>query len=352
MLYLSYQYALPICEPLEQEIRKRGYDVYWFADEENGKEGLASKSYRFEDIREVITYKPHFVLAATNEVPDFISGIKVQLFHGFNAEKRPNKKIGFEHFKIRGFFDLYCTQGPSTTLPFEKLSKKLGHFKVKETGWSKVDPLFPKENTPDSPKTILIATTFTPRLSLLYDENLRLEVQRLSAEGKYKFIMVSHPKADAQIVEKWKTIENEHFTYYHTTHLIPLFKQAHVLLADTTSVIQEFILQEKPVVTFKNLLHPDYLINITQPQQLETALKQAFLLPDELKQSIKQYISTLHPYQDGQSSARIIDACFDFLKNDIDQLKRKPLNIIRKYKIRKKVKYFSFRSYRFPKIPN
>jgi hypothetical protein len=46
------------------------------------------------------------------------------------------------HFIIRGLFDLYCTHGPNTTGRFEELAGKSGHFRVSETGWSKLDPLF------------------------------------------------------------------------------------------------------------------------------------------------------------------------------------------------------------------
>ena len=67
--------------------------------------------------------------------------LRVQVFHGFNVRKRSDNK---GHFRVRGFFDLYCTQGPDTTLPFKVLEKKFGYFKVVETGWPKMDPMFLK----------------------------------------------------------------------------------------------------------------------------------------------------------------------------------------------------------------
>ena len=133
LIYISYSYSIPVGNPLEVEIKKRGYDVQWFADEEDGKEKLTTKKNVLSTIKDAISYKPHIVLTATNMVPDFISGLKVQLFHGFLAQKRPSKKHIFSEFRIRGFFDLYCTQGPSTTIIFKQLEEKYHHFKVIET---------------------------------------------------------------------------------------------------------------------------------------------------------------------------------------------------------------------------
>ena len=63
---------------------------------------------------------------------------------------------------------------------------------------------------------------------------------------------VLHPKLGKETVEKFKALENENFKFYDTTDLIPLFKQADIMFSDTTSAIIEFLVQRKPVVTFKN----------------------------------------------------------------------------------------------------
>jgi len=104
LIYISYSYALPIGNPLEREILKRGYEVKWFSDTPEGLQSLKEgKKRNILSLEEAIAYKPHIVLTATDIVADFISGIKVQIFHGFQAEKRPEKQ-SFAHFRIRGFF--------------------------------------------------------------------------------------------------------------------------------------------------------------------------------------------------------------------------------------------------------
>ncbi|QRM89680.1 CDP-glycerol glycerophosphotransferase [Lacinutrix sp. WUR7] len=344
LIYISYSYALPIGMPLETEITKRGYTVKWFADIEDGKKAIQQKNNALQTIQEVLDYKPDIVLTATDSVADFITGLKVQVFHGFNAQKRPSKKNTFSHFRLRGFFDLYCTQGPSTTKGFKAQQKKHPYFEVVETGWSKVDPLFPIEKR-ESNNTIMIASTFTESLSLAYNDSVYQEIKRLSSAGTFNFIMVLHPKLPEAIVSKWKSINNEHFTFFNTTDLTPLYKQADIMFADTTSAIQEFLLQKKPVVTFKHTFNHDYLLHVQQAIDLEKTFQEALVYPENLIKNIENFIQDLHPYFDGKSSERVISASISFLHKDKSYLKQKPLNLVRKYKIRKRLNYFTFKSY-------
>ena len=336
LIYISQPYSIPIGRPLQTEIEKRGLEVKWFCDEENTKAQLSNKEILLDSVEEVLNYKPDVVLVATNVVPDFFSGIKVQIFHGFSVGKRSEAK---GHFNIRGLFDLYCTQGQSTTQPFLELQKKHKHFEVVETGWSKVDPLFPLRKKDSNTKpTVMISSTFTSRLSLAKNEEVVLEIERLSKLGKYNFISVLHPKMEQEVVERFKSFQNKYFKFYDTTDLVPLFKQADVMLSDTTSAITEFVLQEKPVVTINNNQPKAYMINISTANEIEKALNYALSRHEETMKALKEFIAFTHPYSDGESSKRVIDACLDFLKNN--KTKSKPLNLIRKYKIRKALKYY------------
>ena len=349
LIYISYSYAIPIGNPLENEILKQGYEIKWFSDTDKKCLELNNKTNILNNIKDVVNYKPDIVLVATDEVPDFITGIKVQIFHGFLSFKRPEKKNGEAHFRIRGFFDLYCTQGPSSTEGFKLQQKKHPHFEIIETGWSKVDPLFPLERKNNSEiPTILIATTFTKRLSLAYNDDVFNEIKKLSKIGHYNFLMVMHPKLPNTLKLKWQSLNSEFFTYYNTTDLIPLFKKSDVLFADTTSAIQEFLLQKKPVVTFNHTFKHNYLIHVNNTKNLESAIQEALSYPNYLIKNITEFINNLHPYFDGKSSERVILATIGFLNKNKKHLKKKPLNLIRKFKIRKKLNYFTLTSYNKP----
>lgn len=337
LVYISQAYSIPIGRPLQVEIEKRGFEVKWFCDEKETKDALSDNEILLENVADVMAYKPDVVLVATNVVPDFFPGIKVQIFHGFSVGKRSESK---GHFNIRGFFDLYCTQGPTTTEPFLELQKQHKYFEVSETGWSKVDPLFPLEIEEQRQATVMISSTFTTKLSLAKNEAVVREIERISKLGKWKFIAVLHPKMEKEIVEKFKAMQHENFTFYDTTDLIPLFKQADVMLSDTTSAITEFVLQQKPVVTLNNNKPAPHMINISEASDIEEATEKALSKPKDIMQALESFIKDTHPYTDGMSSKRVIDACIEFI--DKGKVKRKPLNLIRRYQIRKKLNYYRF----------
>lgn len=343
LIYISYTYAIPIGKPLETEIKKRGYQVKWFCDLPETRKHLPTDFNSFQKIEEVIAYEPDIVLTITDNVADFITGLKVQIFHGFNPDKRSETN----HFNIRGFFDLYCTQGPSTTAGFLRQQKKHPHFEVVETGWSKMDPLFPLDNRSQNLKPrVFIASTFSHRLSLALKNEVFEEIKRLSFTGKYEFTMVLHPKLPAAIKQKWQSLENENFTYLDTTDLVPLFKKADLMFSDTTSAIQEFMLTKKPIVTYAHNRPNEALINITESSEIENAFEKALKYPPEIIREITKIANQNHPYADGKSSERVINACIDFLHKNKSYLKKKPLNLVRKYKIRKQLNCFILKSYR------
>jgi len=339
LIYLSEPYSVPIGRPLQKVLIKRGYQVRWFCDKEETRDYLDNEMHLLDTVAAVKAYDPDVVLVTTNTVPDFFPGIKVQIFHGFSVGKRSEKK---GHFNIRGFFDLYCTQGPSTTKPFKALQQKHPYFDVVETGWPKVDPLFWDDRTSRANPlpVVMISSTFTPRLSLAHDEKALEQIASLSQSGRWKFIVVLHPKMASSVVERIKRMQHENLQFYDTVELIPLMKQADIMLSDTTSAITEFLLQRKPVVTLRNNRPGEYLIDIADASEIGEALQKGLSYPRETMSAIDAFIAQTHPYDDGRSSDRVIDAAVDFVKHK--HPKPKPLNLIRRYQIRKKLGYWRF----------
>jgi len=335
LIYISERYGIPIGEPIQKEIYARGDEVRWFCESPSLKESLENDMVLLESVEAVKAYNPDAVLVTANVVPDFFPGLKVQLFHGFSVGKRAAEK---GHFNIRGFFDLYCTQGPTTTEPFLRLQQRYRYFDVVETGWPKVDPLFPLEIYDNDRPVIMISSTFTTRLSLAKNREAVAEIARISKLGKWDFIAVLHPKMEQEVVEVFRQMQHAHFTFYDTTDLIPLYKKADVMLSDTTSAITEFALQKKMVVTLNNNQPQPYMINIHRADKIEEAIEEALDRPAEKVKALESFIAQTHPYDDGKSSARVIDAVK--IRIEEGKIRRKPLNLIRRFKIRKKLGYW------------
>ena len=140
VLFATLPYAYAIFRPLQAEILSRGDEVAWYL--ESGCENyLKPKEVLLNSIDEVVAYNPIAIFACGNHIYHFLPGIKVALFHGYAVGKRGEKgDVLDDHFTIRNWFDIYCTQGPSSTPTFKMLEQKHGFFKSYETGWCKVDP--------------------------------------------------------------------------------------------------------------------------------------------------------------------------------------------------------------------
>jgi CDP-glycerol glycerophosphotransferase (TagB/SpsB family) len=333
LLYGSERYALAILRPLQEAIRARGDETAWFFDGP-GAEDLV-EGERLLSVREVRQWKPIAVITPGNHLPHFFPGVKVEVFHGFNAGKP-------RHVYIRGFFDLYCTTGPRDTAQFGALAQKLGHFSVMETGWPKLDPFLKDIAGPlppvRTPPVILYHSTFSPSWSAA--ETLYEEVKRLSRDGRWRWIVSFHPKMSPETVAKYKALQNEHLTFAENDNILELFPQVDMMCSDTSSALSEFLLTGKPVVTFKNRAPGPQLIDIDDAAQFEPAIERALSRPPELMQAIKDFGEAIHPYHDGRSSERVLDAIDAFIAAGGRNRKPKPKNWWRKLKLRKRIGYW------------
>ncbi|QDP02272.1 CDP-glycerol glycerophosphotransferase family protein [Thalassotalea sp. PS06] len=340
LFYVSQNYSYAILRPVQEEIRRRGDQVKWFLHGPVNPDYLRHDEQRLLTVQDVIDYNPMATLLPGNVVPNFIPGIKVAVFHGFDAGKL-NRRGSNDHFQIRNCFDLYCTQGPNTTNRFKALEQQLGHFKVIETGWPALDPLFSNGKTESEANrpTILMCSTFSRNLTCaphLYDK-----VRELSQNDRWQWLIQFHPKMDKSIVDMYKGLENENLTFVETDNVIPLLQQADVMVCDTSSVLIMFALQGKPVVTFKNINPQPHLINIKDPERLESAIEQALAPAPELLAELQAYIEATHPNQDGNSSVRVLDA-IDEMASGKHPLKAKPANWMRQLKMRRQLNYWKF----------
>jgi CDP-glycerol glycerophosphotransferase (TagB/SpsB family) len=113
-----------------------------------------------------------------------------------------------------------------------------------------------------------------------------------------------------------------------------------MMISDTSSALNEFLLTYKPVVTFRNRRPGPQLIDIDSPEQLEPSIEHALRRPPELMLEVRRYADSIHPWRDGQSSERVLQAVDDFITAGGRNPKSKPLNFWRKLKIRRRIGYW------------
>jgi len=343
LLFATERYGLPILQPLAETLHARGARVHALLA--GGASGLSlPPPVEPVNAAQAARLRPRAVFSASNDVPTFVSGAKVQLFHGFNVEKRSD---GRGHFRIRGLFDLYCTQGPATTAPFQELARQLGHFAVVQTGWPKLDPLFRDDGgaaaalraPADGRQVVMFASTFTERLSAA--PHLFEAIAAQVATGQRYWLLTLHPKCPPALFERYRGLSGPHAAFVEPEQLVTAQRAADVLLADTTSVVSEFVVQRKPVVTFRNRAPKPHMLDFQQVEELPAMLERAFAPTAELQAAIEAYAEAIHPYRDGGSSGRVVDACEDLLGGRLGTLRRKPLSSLwRGLQIRRELGYW------------
>ncbi|MGM9859437.1 MAG: CDP-glycerol glycerophosphotransferase family protein [Muribaculaceae bacterium] len=343
LLFASLTYAYSIMRPLQAEIRRRGDVAAWFL-EDTCPDMLEPDEIRLKTIDEVMQFNPIAVFAPGNWVYDFFPGVKVEVFHGYPMRKRIEKVD--DHFTLRGWFDIYCTQGESSTPTFKQLEQKHKYFKVYETGWCKVDSFFdpqlPPEPRRDVP-TVLYATTFTKGISSAWA--LASTIERLAKEKPWRWIITFHPKLDdpelrAQYARMAEALPNVDFRPDNLG--VELFRESDVMLCDSSSIIVEYMMFDKPVVTFRNTHPGPFLLDVQNEEEVGPALEQALTRPAELMEEIHRFTSFHEVHRDGKNSARVLDAVDDYIANYQGRIRRKPLNLIRKLKLRLRLHRWTF----------
>lgn len=345
LLAARERYALPILQPLADALSQAGYRVHaWFDGPLADAGERMPGDVAMVDTRAAVALKPRAVLCAMDWIPPFFAGAKVQLFHGFNTSKHSDAR---GHFRIRGLFDLYCTQGPATTVPFAQLAREQGHFAVVETGWSKLDPLFRDDggaaarmrDAASGRPVAMFASTFTERVSAA--PHLVDAIAAEIATGRRYWLLTLHPKCPPEWFARYRALAGEHARFVEPEQIVTAQRAADVLLSDTTSVVPEFSVQHKPVVTFRHRMPEAYMLDFHDPAALPGMLDQAFAPEPSLRAALAAHADSIHPWRDGHSSERVIAAFEDLLAGRLGPLAPKPFTTrLRSLQLRNRLGYW------------
>lgn len=313
---------------------RRGHEVRWMILAPASTELLRDGEIQIPSAKDAVGYAPDAVYVPGDRVPGFIPGIKVQVMHGITEDKRGNQ------YPERGLFDLYCTEGPGRTADLSPMQEERGYYRVEETGWVKLDSLLGiQDERPeyDRPQ-ILYASTFSKRLSGA--EDLFPEIQRLSQNPEWQWLITLHPKMDPSTVEKYRSLQNDNLAFFRTEHVIELLHRADIMVSDNSSIVQEFMLLEKPAVTYRNRDPDPCMIDISETHELEAAINKALNPGAALAEQLKSYGHTITPWLDGKAAGRILDATEGMIRGGWQD--SKPLNLFRNFKMRRQHSYYKF----------
>lgn len=335
ILFCQNNYAFGILEPIKNCLESKGYDYIWFIT----KKILNDFPFKSDPYTSLISdlehYKSDVIFVPGNEVPYYIRGLKTQIFHGLAGEKKG-------HFRIRHYFDLYLTQGPYFTNKFNELKSKHKNFDVIETGWPKLD-IYGKEKTRyhnfktdllethSAKKVILYAPTFSPKLTSA--PFLVNEIKTLANNLEYVILLKFHPLMSEEWLHVYQNLADTipNILFQNEKNIIKYLLVADLLISDTSSVIYEFILLDKPIITFNNISKHIQWEDVNEYNNLAVLVKNN-LEKDPFAKSRNKVCQQFHPYNDGKSAQRMVEIVKTYI-NAHGVPKKRKLSFLRKLKI-------------------
>lgn len=335
ILFCQNAYAFGIMAPIRDALAEQGEDYLWYISKKLLAKFPFSNEAHTTSILDLQYYKSDVIFVPGNEVPYYLRGVKTQIFHGLAGEKKG-------HFRIRHYFDLYLTQGPYFTNRFNQLKEKHGTFEVIQTGWPKLDIYGQEKNNYDEEKNellknhntdkiILYAPTFSPSLTSASD--LFDDIKNLAIETGFLIFVKFHDLMSPHLIAKYKILADKHknILFKEEKNIIKFLILADVIISDTSSVIYEFLLLNKPAISYKTKSAHIRWDNLTQKGQLTTSVL-SNLNNDKYEQQRTELNEMYHPYQDGSSAVRMISAVKNYVKiNGVPDQRKLPVS--RKIKI-------------------
>lgn len=334
VLFCENKYSIDILSPIEAEaVREGNNQVLWYVHKKKIPNfPLAGSVNWTNSIQDVYDFSPQAIFVPGNIVPYYLPGVKIQVFHGYAGEKKG-------HWVIRGYFDTYFTQGPHFTEGFKKLAEIHKNFEVVETGWPRQDWVKEHLHAYDKDKErllqehgkkhlVLYAPTFSPSLTSI--PFLEEAIKELVAKRSVLLMIKLHPLTKPEWVDIYKKLAEEckDILFMEDTSVAKYQLMADIMISDTSSVIYEFLLKDKPVITFNASSKRIYWKNITDPSELCDAFDSA--VADEDKERRKWFMENYDPYLDGKVGHRMLEAARDYIKrNGVPRCRK--VNLWRKY---------------------
>ena len=271
VLFCENKYAVDILLPIYQEaVKSETNHILWYVHlPKIPVFPLDGKVVYTYSMQEVYDFSPEAIFVPGNIVPYYLPGVKIQVFHGYAAEKK-------DHWVIRRYFDTYFTQGP-----------------------------------------------FLPALkeALLHLVKMRDVV----------LLLKLHPLTKKEWVDEYKQLaeQEEHIIWEDGFNVTKYQLMSDVMISDTSSTVYEFLLLGRPVITYRTIAKDIYWTDITDTSQLTDAFES--VQHDENAIAKRRWVvDNYDPYLDGNVARRMLEAAEDYIRRHGVPRERK-LNLWRKY---------------------
>ena len=335
VLFCENKYAVDILHPIQIEADKEGgNETLWYVHKKKISDfPLKDEVQWTNSMQEVYDFSPEAIYVPGNIVPYYLPGVKIQVFHGYASEKKG-------HWIIRHYFDTYFTQGPYFTKGFEALARKHKNFEVLETGWSRQDWVKQHLHVYDADKRaileetgrkqlVLYAPTFSPSLTSL--PVMKEALLELVEKRDVAVVIKLHPLTRQEWVDEYKALAEQHpCIFWKDDFSVAKYQlMADVMISDTSSTIYEFLLKNKPVITYNASAKDIYWKNITDVSLLCEAFDEVLHDEDSVRQ--RQWIvDNYDPYLDGKVAHRMLEGARNYIRRHGVPKMRK-INLWRKY---------------------
>lgn len=341
LFYLAHTSSIPIIKSLVEYLQEVGHHDFGFYLTFRSVQDFPEEwmQYRICELPEqAVAFQPDFVIVPGDFVDYRIPGIKAHIFHGLAVEKDI-------HYRVRPLFDIYFTSGPIVTSRFQRLQKHYPWYLVQETGWPKMDYIlnYPRKDLkkklslPEDRQIILYAPTIGDKIESA-TELLPIipEIIRKNEHWCIKFHDNVKPKL-IKIFEKYLVPDCE---IVQANDIVPYLHAADLLISDTSSVIYEFMILDKPVITFRTRCRFDKGVNIFRPEQLRSAVDRCLAKPEEHHFNRIMHLNEVNPYRDGKCGQRIIEYLFNLADNEeVNRLTKRSPNFFHKFQSLTRTKF-------------
>ena len=148
---------------------------------------------------------------------------------------------------------------------------------------------------------------------------MKAGLDRLVQEKDILLLLKFHPLTRQEWTDEYRewAASQQHVIWIDDHNITKYQLMADVMISDTSSTVYEFLLLNKPVITFQTVAKDIYWIDIQQTDE-SAALKRQWI------------IDNYDPYLDGKVGQRMLTAAEDYISRHGVPAKRK-LNLWRKY---------------------